>query len=259
MKQLREASMGQEQKKLIAAKLKPVLAKFGLKGTLSVRNGATIVLTLIEGQIDFIGNSANVDAKNEFTNTSAHSTIRRNAKSGYLQVNVRQIQNHFTGIAKTALQQIYNVLNVDNYRESDWTADWVKVGHYVSIDIGKYDKPYVCTGTPEKPNTQLQTILGKESKLVEDAKQLIQNPILKVFDQFGKQYIAQVLDASLNKMIQVAAKRGTKVTVQQLITEIQQNPKGATAQVLFKAMATVIKQVSAQIPTIVTTNVSSIN
>jgi hypothetical protein len=60
-------------------------------------------------------------------------------------------------------------------------------------------------------------------------------------------------------MIQAAARRGVKVTVQQLIAQIQQNPNGETAKTLFKAMATVIKQISAQIPTIVTTNVSSIS
>lgn len=396
MNQLREATMGAEQKKLIATKLKPVLSKFGLKGSLSVKNGSTITLTLTEGAIDFIGNSANVDAKDEFNNRGAHSTIRNTVKTGYLQVNVRQIQNHFTGTAKIALQQIYDVLNVDNYRESDWTNDWVKVGHYVSIHIGKFDKPYSCTGTLEKPNDKLKTILGDEpikestlyedidehnfvkkcrevgqkygvkievlapsettgkntwvinivsgkldfvsnfvgtalrtkvasadiikianskewvtvhnknypqqfsgeplkcvselmkigkqyvvapnqltvyiggrmkrysylgpkKKITEDVKQLIQSPILKVFDQFGKQYLAQVLDASLNKMIQVAAKRGAKVTVPQLIAEIKDKPNGSTSQALFKAMATVIKQISAQIPTIVTTNVSSIS
>lgn len=382
---INEASMGQEQKKLIASKLKPVLAKYGIKGTLSVRNKSTISLLISEGTIDFIGNSANVMANDVFGQPNHYSTVRNEVKNGFMQVNIRHIENHFSGKAKDALLEIAKVLNTDNYSKSDWTNDWVQVGHYVSIDVGRFDKPYKCTGTLEKPNAKLQAILGdqfiKESKLVqdktkliatikqilkpsntsikveggkddsmvvtitksdidfvsnyakvqtsvpnptvirvsqsipglklqfdgeaftvfhkllnalskegltldksttpfisfkivpktfkytgnkeqglmEDAKQLIQNPILKVFDQFGKQYLAQVLDASLNKMIQAAARRGVKVTVPQLIAEIKDKPNGTTSQALFKAMATVIKQVSAQIPTIVTTNVSSIS
>jgi len=263
MKNLNEASLGSEQKKLIASKLKPVLAKYGVKGTLSVRNGSTISLSIVEGTIDFIGNAANVMATQVIDKPHYYSVVKNLLKYNEVQVNDRQITSQFSGNAKTALLAILKVLNINNYSKSDWTNDWVQVGHYININIGKIDKPYKCTGTPEKPNDALKTILGdqtvKESKLTEDAKQLIQNPILKVFDQFGKQYLAQVLDASLNKMIQAAARRGVKVTVSQLIAEIKDKPNGTTSQALFKAMATVIKQVSAQIPTIVTTNVSSIS
>jgi hypothetical protein len=259
---LTEASLGQEQKKLIASKLKPVLAKYGVKGKLSVR-GTTVSFNITECPTDLIGDAANVMARAVIYEPHYYVDVKNLLKNKRVQVNDRQIVNQFSGKARTILVAISNVLNINNYTKSDWTDDWVQYGYHVNITIGSYEAPFVCTGTPEKPNDQLKTILGdqtvKESKLTEDAKQLIQNPILKVFEQFGKQYLAQVLDASLNKMIQAAARRGVKVTVQQLIAQIQQNPNGETAKTLFKAMATVIKQISAQIPTIVTTNVSSIS
>jgi hypothetical protein len=48
------AYMNQTKKATIASKVKPILAKYGMKGSLSVRNHSTIVLKLTAGPIDFI-------------------------------------------------------------------------------------------------------------------------------------------------------------------------------------------------------------
>ena len=54
------AYMNQEKKAKIAANLKPVLKKYGIKGTLSVRNHSSISLNIKSGKIDFIANSNRV-------------------------------------------------------------------------------------------------------------------------------------------------------------------------------------------------------
>jgi hypothetical protein len=36
-------------------------------------------------------------------------------------------------------------LNCDNYDNSDSMTDYFDVGHYVDLNIGKWDKPFVCT------------------------------------------------------------------------------------------------------------------
>ena len=54
------AYMSQEKKTKISALLKPILAKYKVKGSLSVRNHSTICLTVKAGAIDFIGNSNKV-------------------------------------------------------------------------------------------------------------------------------------------------------------------------------------------------------
>jgi hypothetical protein len=56
------AYMNQERKQKIATNLKPILAKFGVKGPLSVRNHSSIVLTLKSGSIDFIENYIKTDS-----------------------------------------------------------------------------------------------------------------------------------------------------------------------------------------------------
>ena len=50
------AYMNQEKKAEINKRLAPILKKYGIKGTLSVRNHSTIVLTVKAGKIDFIEN-----------------------------------------------------------------------------------------------------------------------------------------------------------------------------------------------------------
>jgi hypothetical protein len=47
------AYMNQEKKAKIAATLKPILKKYGIKGSLSVRNHTSIVLTITAGKVDF--------------------------------------------------------------------------------------------------------------------------------------------------------------------------------------------------------------
>ena len=54
------AYMSQEKKAKIAPKVKKILKKFGVKGSLAVRNHSTLVLNLKSGKIDFIGNSNRV-------------------------------------------------------------------------------------------------------------------------------------------------------------------------------------------------------
>ena len=55
------AYMNQERKATIAKALKPVLAKYKVKGSLRVRNHMSIVLTLKSGSIDFIENFIETD------------------------------------------------------------------------------------------------------------------------------------------------------------------------------------------------------
>ena len=47
------AYMNQQKKAIIASKLKPVLKKYGVKGSLKVSNHSTIVLNVKSGKIDF--------------------------------------------------------------------------------------------------------------------------------------------------------------------------------------------------------------
>ena len=134
------AYMNQERKAKITKMLKPILAKYKVKGSLSVRNHSTIVLTLKSGAIDFIGNSNRV-CGNDFYQ------VQRGFKpttSGYDQVNPYWFQDHYDGDAKAFLTEAFKALkSADWYDESDAMIDYFNIAYYVDINIGKWDRPYI--------------------------------------------------------------------------------------------------------------------
>ena len=134
------AYMNQERKAKITKMLKPILAKYKVKGSLSVRNHSTIVLTLKFGAIDFIGNSNRV-CGNDFYQ------VQRGFKpttSGYDQVNPYWFQDHYDGDAKAFLTEAFKALkSADWYDESDAMIDYFNIAYYVDVNIGKWNSPYI--------------------------------------------------------------------------------------------------------------------
>jgi hypothetical protein len=131
------AYMNQEKKAVIAAKLKPVLKKYGVKGTLSVRNHSSIVLNVKSGSIDFIENYL-ADGK-----CQDESYVRR---YGSLDVNPYWFQDHFTGKAKDFLSEAFDALKGAGYYDnSDIQTDYFDTAYYYDINIGKWNKPYELT------------------------------------------------------------------------------------------------------------------
>lgn len=60
-------------------------------------------------------------------------------------VNNYYIETRYNGEndkATEVLKNINNILNTDNFDESDAMTDYFHVGHYVSISIGSWDKPF---------------------------------------------------------------------------------------------------------------------
>ena len=112
------AYISQTKKAEIAPVVKGILAEYGLKGSLSVDNHSSLVLTLKSGKIDF-GDAT--------------------------QVNTYWITDHFTGKAQHALLALKNAMMVGNHDNSDAMTDYFDVGWYVNIHVGRWDKPYVVS------------------------------------------------------------------------------------------------------------------
>jgi len=136
------AYMNQERKALINKALKPVLAKYGIKGSLSVRNHSTICLTLKSGKIDFIANSNRVCGSSHY---QVSHGFRPNT-SGYSDVNPYWYQDHYDGKAKAFLDEAFKALKVAGwYDNTDAQIDYFDTAYYCDINVGKWNKPYVVT------------------------------------------------------------------------------------------------------------------
>jgi len=135
------AYMNQEKKARIAAQVKPILAKYKVKGTLSVRNHSTIVLNIKAGAIDFIQNYLSTDRTSLQYSMSEEQYNYVNQKQ-YLDVNPYHYRNHFSGTAKQFLNEVMAAMNDGNHDNSDIQTDYFDVGWYVDVNIGQWNKPY---------------------------------------------------------------------------------------------------------------------
>ena len=133
------AYMSQERKSEIAPKVKSILKKFGIKGSLSVRNHSTLSLTLKSGKIDFIANSNRV-CGNDFYQVA--KGFKPNT-SNYDSINPYWFHEHYDGDAKAFLTEVMEAMNGGNWDKSDIQSDYFNVGWYVEVQIGKWNKPYI--------------------------------------------------------------------------------------------------------------------
>lgn len=135
------AYMNQEKKALIKTELDKVLKPAGVKYSLGVRHHSTIVLNIKSGPVDFIGNYNSVMTP-EHLHYNPH---REPVTKDYIDVNTHWYKEHFTGEVLELLAKIVTALNLNNHDNSDIMTDYFDVGHYVDVNIGRYDQPYLLT------------------------------------------------------------------------------------------------------------------
>ena len=123
------AYMDQQRKATIAAELKKV-APAGWKYTLGVDNRSTIVMTISQAPIDLIG-------------LLASRKIDGGVRPSSFQLNTHYPLEAFTDqeVGK-AFAAIVGALNAGNHDRSDTMTDYFDVGWYVSVNIGRWDKPF---------------------------------------------------------------------------------------------------------------------
>ncbi len=133
------AYVDKETKARVVAALKKAFGtepkKRGFYYTVSVNNHSTLVVTISKGTIDFLGNAVE--------NATPGSAFAEYPERTYLSVNEHVIERMFTGKACSTLIKIRECMNLGNHNNSDIMTDYFDVGWYLSINIGKFDKPYI--------------------------------------------------------------------------------------------------------------------
>ena len=135
--------MNQERKAQRAPVIKAILKKYGVKGTLSVRNHSTLTLNVKSGKIDFIGNYIKTDLAKHHGKKMAQDQIDNLLKKRNLDVNPYWFHEHFSGKAKSFLTEVFAALKGDDFfDETDAQIDYFHTSHYSYVNIGQYNKPY---------------------------------------------------------------------------------------------------------------------
>ena len=132
------AYMNVDKKRKIAELVKPILHKYGVKGTLSVHHHSTLVLNISRGKLDFIGNYNEAGAANR-----GHWSHGFDPAKDSIQVNTHHTDSHYSGKVRDFFNEVIAAMNVDNWDRSDIQSDYFDVGYWISINVGKWDKPYI--------------------------------------------------------------------------------------------------------------------
>jgi hypothetical protein len=137
------AYVSQDMKAKIAPAVKSLLKKYGLKGSLSVNNHSTLMLTVKSGKIDFVENYISTDAKVMHGGKMSQDQINYIRKHQSVDVNPYWCHEHYSGDARDFLVAAIDALKgPDFFDHSDAQTDYFHCSHYVSIKIGKWNKPY---------------------------------------------------------------------------------------------------------------------
>jgi hypothetical protein len=141
------AYVSKQDKAELAPKIKLVLKKYDMKGSISVRHHSSLVVTLQSGAIDF--------------GDYSHG-------NGYIQVNTYWIDDHYTGIAKAFLTELLVAMKGPNYfNDDDAMTDYFSRSHYTDINVGKWNKPYVLVkGSKINVHESLRADPTKEAYMV---------------------------------------------------------------------------------------------
>lgn len=143
------AYFNQDKKEKIQPLIKALLAKYKMKGSLSVRHHSTVVLTLKSGELDILNNfhAVQLEEYNKRGGTDHWGFKSEPPKvREYIDVNTYHVGSAFTGEVRQFMLDAMEILNIDNYDHSDVQSDYFNVGHYVDIRVGTYDKFYEYTG-----------------------------------------------------------------------------------------------------------------
>lgn len=122
------AYVNQEKKAKIALALKSVIPT-AWKTSLAVSNHSTITLTIISAPVDLI---AVINETNKYGQLV----------SGHFRINHHYLDNVFKGELLATLEAIRDAMNTDNHDRSDIMTDYFDVGHYINIQVGRWNKPF---------------------------------------------------------------------------------------------------------------------
>ena len=138
------AYVSQELKAKLAPTIKAICKKYGVKATLAVRTHSTLVLNIKEGKIDFIENFIQTDKASHIGRKMSEDQIAYIRKNRTLDVNTYWFQDHFSGKAKEFLAEIIPAMKgPDFFDHSDAQTDYFHCSHYIDVNVGRWNKPYI--------------------------------------------------------------------------------------------------------------------
>lgn len=144
------AYMNQEKKKVLAPQIKAVLKKYGVKGSISVRNHSTLVVTLSEVPASWVEAQHQRDIQRwERVHADTGWAGNKPERSLHWEYNpyhpINEDDPQGEGEAEFVKEMLSAMNGVgteeENFDKSDSMTDYFHVGWYVNLSVGRWDKP----------------------------------------------------------------------------------------------------------------------
>jgi len=144
------AYISQENKKNLAPAIKAVLKKFGMKGTIGVRHHSTLIVNIKSGDLDLLAaNKRNAlkSLKNDMYDVYDVQRLNYVLTRDCIDVNTYWISESFDCPTVTQfLEELKTAMEGPSFfNDDDTMTDYFHRSHYVDINIGSHDKPYILT------------------------------------------------------------------------------------------------------------------
>jgi hypothetical protein len=125
------AYVSQEMKKELAPAIKAVLKKYNMKGSIAVRHHSTLVVNIKSGALDILG----------------ALPVSEYGPRDYIQVNPYWIKDNYDCPTVVAfLTELKDAMEGPEFFDhSDSQTDYFYRSHYLSMNVGNYNTPYIYT------------------------------------------------------------------------------------------------------------------
>lgn len=132
------AYVSQEFKSKLSPAIKAICKKYGIKASIAVSNGSTLVVNIKSGKIDFIGNY------NKVVGARPGGFRSGSEAKDSLQINQYWYHEHFDGIAKRFLEELIPTMKgPDFFDHTDIQTDYFHCSHYININVGRWNQAYI--------------------------------------------------------------------------------------------------------------------
>lgn len=135
------AYISQETKAELAPGIRAVLAKYKVKGTISIDHHTQLVVTLKSGELDLIGEANRFNREYALRRDQPFHEVR-----GYYQANVYRADDYADNTVGEFFRELSATMRGDRwYDRSDIQTDYFDTAYYLAINVGRWDRHYVCT------------------------------------------------------------------------------------------------------------------
>jgi hypothetical protein len=133
------AYISQEEKKNLMPEISRVLKKYGMKGSIAIRHGSTLVVTLPTGKLDLIGNWFDMVKQNH-----PERIPDKYEMPTCMELSHHWLDSKFSGECLEFLTELFDAMKGPEwFDDSDLMTDYFHVAHYVDVKVGRWNKPYI--------------------------------------------------------------------------------------------------------------------